>query len=1151
MKNDNEQFLILGDFNAHHSYWNTNIVESKRGGQKLYNCIIESSLTLLNDGSFTRIPDRVNDSSTALDLSFISANLAPACQWMIQDDTLGSDHLPIIINIASAIVGKIEKDIELGFDTKKADWGLFNSLLHERIIMIQNKSYKDVQKKYDDFRKIVLEVAEISIPRKSNEFKIRYGNNWWNDECAIAVRDKKRAFHLYKRHECDETLETYKKAKHECRKIINNAKIIYLEQYLNQNIKNFKDARILWKKIRNIKNRTKLPEQPLIINGIKTQSNQEKADLLAETFAKNSQSIFLPESIKTFREKEEHNFETDNIPMNSELAINTSFSKTELMISIKQISDIKKATGSDLISYEMIKQFPDNAKEYLLQIYNECYCKGVIPNQWSNAEVKALPKKGKKQSDPNNYRPISLTPHLGKLYERLIKNRLEYFFEKNKIIPSNQAGFKRGRGCIDNTVKLSSSIKKHMSKGKPVLAVFFDIRKAYDSVWISKVLQKLKLSGITGEMFHAIKCLISNRNLQVRIGASKSKTHFLDMGVPQGSVLSPLIFNLMLSDINKVSLNNCDMTLYADDLTIWMSPSIYKNLYKKKVCSNASKRLQENVDKIVAYMNKSGFQLSPEKTTLVVFSGRHKIDKEKIFINMNGKKIYPSDSAKYLGVTFDRKLNWKNHITDIINKTDMVWSILKALKSTPGGNHIPNLLMVVKSLVRSKLCYGQEVYFSASKDVLKSLQIKECHFLRYVLGLAPGTPQDVVYHEAGWLPLEYERELRCAQYFHRSQLVENYTNEELKEEYDNIFFNKDQPQPENNKNSVQRCVPFHYYVHEINSKSGLNNIDINKIPTSPIPPWLLEECVIDKDYANDYNKQDNQLFITMLAKERIESKYKNHLHVYTDGSKQSNGDVGCAFNIPYLNIEKGYKLNKGISIFSAELYALYMALTYIKDFPKTLTQVVLLSDSKSVLESLNNTKSKNRADLIMECKIIIHQIICSGTELVLMWIPSHTGIRGNEKVDLLAKQASSKNMIDYDIGYSLSEIYSKLKDTALDKWKCHYKEESIKRNWNNFDSYVYPNFNSNFHPLFHRLRARYTKFHYQKIDCICNHPLQYNHIFTCSEIIPKCDKLVEVLRKEKIQPSPENLLTLNSDYGWYISEVFIQCLNKSEISKKL
>ena len=138
----------------------------------------------------------------------------------------------------------------------------------------------------------------------------------------------------------------------------------------------------------------------------------------------------------------------------------------------------------------MIQNFPRTTLETLLAFFNRCWEAGTVPMAWKQATVFAVPKAGKPPSSPNSYRPISLTPHVGKIYERMIKYRLEYHLEKNNIIPTIQSGFQRGRGCSDHVVKISAHVKKALAKRRTVLAAFYDVQRAYDSVWHGRLLKK-------------------------------------------------------------------------------------------------------------------------------------------------------------------------------------------------------------------------------------------------------------------------------------------------------------------------------------------------------------------------------------------------------------------------------------------------------------------------------------------------------------------------------------------------------------------------------------------------------------------------------------------------------------------------------------
>ena len=218
---------------------------------------------------------------------------------------------------------------------------------------------------------------------------------------------------------------------------------------------------------------------------------------------------------------------------------------------------------------------PQNILSFLTDYFNRCWAEGKIPSAWNSAIVNPLLKSGKNKTNPKSYRPISLTPHTGKVYERLIKARIEYHTAKHNIIPRCQAGFKKGRGCADHIVRLSSHIKKASAKGHPTIATFFDIKAAFDSVWLERLYHKLGNIGINGPLHTAIMALTQHRSIRVRVGASMSEEHKLDMGVPQGSIIAPILFNIMTHDIALINI------LYADDLTIW-STVPYKHFFLKE-----------------------------------------------------------------------------------------------------------------------------------------------------------------------------------------------------------------------------------------------------------------------------------------------------------------------------------------------------------------------------------------------------------------------------------------------------------------------------------------------------------------------------------------------------------------------------------------
>ena len=159
----------------------------------------------------------------------------------------------------------------------------------------------------------------------------------------------------------------------------------------------------------------------------------------------------------------------------------------------------------------MIKHFLDKWVSILLHIFEKCWNTGLLPKIWKESIIVPILKEGKSKTNVNSYRPIAITSHVCKLLEKIVLNRLVYHCEKNIIIPVNQAGFRKGRSTIDHLVKLTTQVKHQFARRKCILATFFDVTKAYDQVWHSRLLYKLKSIGLSGHMYDFIKDFLENQ----------------------------------------------------------------------------------------------------------------------------------------------------------------------------------------------------------------------------------------------------------------------------------------------------------------------------------------------------------------------------------------------------------------------------------------------------------------------------------------------------------------------------------------------------------------------------------------------------------------------------------------------------------------
>nr|KAG5710279.1 hypothetical protein BaRGS_008995 [Batillaria attramentaria] len=1012
-------WVVAGDFNASHRLWDPGATTA--GGGHLANAVLESNLSILNDCSVTRI-GQGGQRNSAIDVTLASPALCREATWETGDDNMQSDHLPIHITLDQAVPTEVEVNSGPKYAYDKADWEKFRTLVEaECENMNRNSPNQDIDSKYEEIRSMILTAANAAIPqsRPQPSGGSRLIGGWWNAECEEATAEKRRVLRAFKRNMTEENRELVRAATTHCSEVAEKARQEHWERFCTEQVQEPKDSSKLWRMIRAHRRRGRLPERALLVNGQKTQTAKEKADALAETFAKASQTEHLPPEMREYRRTEEQRFEKSendgHAPSNGDLTLE------ELRTAIGSLGSQGKATGHDPISYQMIRHLPDRMVKVLLGFYQTCWDSGQIPKAWKKAVVVAIPKDGKPPHLPTSYRPVALTSHLGKVYERLVRDRLEYHLEKHGIIPLCQAGFRKGRGCMEHVARLTSEIKKAMVNKHSVVTTFFDIKRAFDTVWHAKLLDKLSSIGISGRLYQFVQAFLADRRISVRVGASLSDEHILDMGVPQGSVIAPTLFSVMLHDIEaKVGRPDIKMSLYADDLAIWTELPTQlpgKTAFMKKLYERWRTKFQSCVDDIQGYMGQNGFQLSPEKTSLVVFS-RTNGAKNAMSIQIGNVTIKPCSEAKFLGVTLNERLRWQPHISNLTAKASRSVNLIKILSAERWATP-RSLIHLTNALVRSRLTYGCEAFFALSKTEYLKLERVELAALKTAIGARKSARNDLVYQEAGWLPLREECKRRCANFqaaMHATEttlgdgLTETVTKETL------IRQGLEVKAPR----IYRTTIPMAEHTNDIWSECGANP-EVAQTPKPVFPPWELAKPEYEHRYAEGASKKADSALATTLAREKIEQRFSQHLKIYTDGSVLDSGEVGCAFVIPDLGITRRYKLNAGLSIFSAEMYAILMACTFVNDMPNPPLGVVILSDSKSSLQALERGGTRNRSDVQSEILFLAHQIITKGTILALMWLPSHSGIRGNELADRAARDATGDGM-EAKLLQTLSEV---------------------------------------------------------------------------------------------------------------------------------
>ena len=1142
LKNLNSgRILVCGDFNCHSPLWDSSLNKSDKGGSCVEEILENIDLCILNDGTITRIPEVLNHKSSAIDLTFTSSNLYLKTSWDVLDDPLGSDHLPIHIMICNTpdtlLVGK-----QPNFIYDKADWSKFRCLLET---YIYPENYQDVDEWYSGFQSLVLSAAIKSIPmsngKNSPKKKI---NEWWNENCRKERAVYRKLVRKYKQNRSTTNLEILRKQKILYNKTLAEAKVSFWSNYVQDNVQSYRDSNTLYRKLRSVKGRYDPPDQPFLVDGKKITNPLEKVEVLASTFAAVSQNSSLTTEQLNHRINEEAKFST---PQFTESEADQKFTAIELNRALFGIKKVKKSTGVDPVSYSMIKRFPNKTKQALLQYFNYLWQSGSMPKVWREAHVSAIPKPGKPKKDPKSYRPIALTPHVSKLYERLVKNRLEFFLENNNLIPKCQSGFRRGRSCTENLVKFSSHVKRAMMRRRPVLATFYDIKRAYDTVWHKKLLQKLYDIGVSQNMYNFFCKFLEKRVIRVAIGDAVSKPYVLDMGIPQGSIVAPTAFSIMLSDINKLKLNRSCISLYADDLAMWTTAR-YRRTDINYFFKNELACFQSNVNTIVNYMENNGFTLSPEKTTFMVFTSARV--SEEVYIEIYNTKIHTSKEVKYLGVIFDKIFSFDSHIKHLIQKTRKNLNLIKLMKKENGLNDINLMRNLVISLVRSRLTYGQEIFYSAPSTYLAKLQRTETSIIKTIFNIPQTANPLLVYREIGIKPLNFTRRLQTTKTFFRLGCSENDVDKEI----DPDFNDSGASLARNNKLKrpliFSKSISITSYSQFLIDKADLGGTFLECIPQCKFPyaPWEENHIDVVTDFG-ELNKSDHGLLLSTLSHEKIDELSSEWLLVYTDGSIDNSGQTGCAFVIPQFNITQKFRLKSGISIFSAEMYAIEQALIFcrrIVNCPK----ICILSDSRSALQAIKN-RSDNRVESIFNILSLIQEFNLHNIEILLHWIPSHTGIPGNEHADKAAKDAATNDSLPLtDIPLTFSEASSKLKKANDELWQIEFENYAKDLEWCNPNLIQIPRFVAppKYLYAFLRFRCKSTRFDIYQIDCVCQEAsLSVSHIFQCPVLLRQLLLTKTYCSKENLELSYLGVMSYHPSLGWTPAKTFIFEILESDI----
>lgn len=393
-----------------------------------------------------------------------------------------------------------------------------------------------------------------------------------------------------------------------------------------------------------------------------------------------------------------------------ERSVNSIFldavTEKEVEIEISNLSG-NKSCGHDEIPPKLVKEISKQIVKPLTHIYNQSLLTGVIPNELKIALVTPVFKANSKE-EFSNYRPISVLPCFSKILEKIMYKRVMKYLDMHSMLFQSQYGFRKKHSTNLATIELVTKILQAIDNSEYTIGVFLDLAKAFDTVNHEILLKKLEHYGIRGIALEWFKNYLTNRKQIIKYKSEKSESLTIKCGVPQGSVLGPLLFLIYMNDISRSS-EILSIILFADDTNLFFS---HKNLFTLKETMN------QELSKIASWLSANKLSLNIKKTHFIIFKSRGKKSNQHVSIIINNQEIEQVKCTKFLGLYIDDEFTWKYHIDQVASKISKMTGILAKARHYLS---LKTLQTIYDTMVYPYLTYCNIVWASTYPSRLKSL----------------------------------------------------------------------------------------------------------------------------------------------------------------------------------------------------------------------------------------------------------------------------------------------------------------------------------------------------------------------------------------------------------------------------------------------
>jgi Reverse transcriptase (RNA-dependent DNA polymerase) len=735
--------IIAGDMNIDFLQVETN----KNVENYLNNLILNNFLPVL------LLPTRITArSATVIDHIYYYQGRVSKQEFKLSSGNLYSDvsdHLPnfvFLANISSRVNLNDRPFIRLFTDANKKKF-------RDRLVTIDWLSIlycvNDVNECYNNFISVLTENYEECFPLTRQSRRACKDKIWITKGLKISSKQKDKLYRkwILTKNNCDEI--NYKAYKRTFERLLRKAETLYYSAQFDDKINSIKQIWTNLNRVCSVKKNKKsnIDISKLNVSGKEIIDPAEISDAFNDFFCDIGPSL-----VKSLPSVPSCYTDYMGLPVAESIFVE-DVTISELYTVIQSLK-ANKSSGADGISAQLIKDNVYYLCEPLVYLYNLSLMKGVVPDALKIAKIIPIFKKGDIHL-ACNYRPISLLSVFNKILEKIVYKRLFDFFLKHKILYKHQFGFRKNHSTSLALLEIVDSCYSNIDVNNKILGIYFDLQKAFDTVDHNILLHKLYNYGIRGYMFNWIKNYLTNRKQFTVINNVSSRLGDVVCGVPQGSVLGPLLFLIYINDISR-AVPGDRLKLFADDTNLFIFGPDTSEL--ELIANDCLKKME-------TWFVTNKLSLNIEKTCYTLFTSNNKTS-NNIALNLfiNNQRIAKVASCKYLGVIIDESLKWNEHIEYICKKLIKFTSIFYKLKDILP---VACLSKLYYAFIYPHILYGIEVYANASKSVLDKLCKLNNKLLRILLRKKLATPVIDLYVAMNILPIPILHEMQLLVFIHK------------------------------------------------------------------------------------------------------------------------------------------------------------------------------------------------------------------------------------------------------------------------------------------------------------------------------------------------------------------------------------------------